>query len=160
MSPILKELNRAIEKEMKGFSNPLLSVRGIGPVYAAGILACIGNIKRFSTHNQIAKLAGLVWKRNQSGKFEAQERRLIRQADRYLRYYLVEAANSLSSAQRGVPQIPPEKVLGGEQAPAQKSTCAHGQKAGETGLYPALKEPVIRASSCPPVCTAVFNFVL
>lgn len=91
----LKEVNRAIEKEMKGFSNPLLSVRGIGPVYAAGILACIGNIKRFSTHNQIAKLAGLVWKRKQSGKFEAQERRLIRQADRYLRYYLVEAANSL-----------------------------------------------------------------
>ena len=88
---------------MRGFSNPLLSVRGIGPVYAAGLLACIGNTKRFSTHNQIAKLAGLVWKRNQSGKFEAEERRLIRQADRYLRYYLVEAANSLSSVKRGVP---------------------------------------------------------
>jgi len=91
----LKEVNKAIEKEMKGFSNPLLSVKGIGPVYAAGIFACIGNIKRFSTHDQIAKLAGLVWKRNQSGKFEAEERRLIREADRYLRYYLVEAANSL-----------------------------------------------------------------
>ncbi|RLE08995.1 hypothetical protein DRJ00_05310 [Candidatus Aerophobetes bacterium] len=117
----LKEVNRAIEKEMKGFSNPLLSVKGIGPVYAAGIFACIGNIKRFSTHDQVAKLAGLVWKRNQSGKFEAEEKRLIHQADRYLRYYLVEAATSLSSAQRGVPQVLPEKVLGGQQASAQKA---------------------------------------
>lgn len=85
----LKEVNKAIEKEMKGFSNPLLSVKGLGPVYAAGIFACLGNIKRFSTHDQIAKLAGLVWKRNQSGKFEAEEERLIREANRYLRYYLV-----------------------------------------------------------------------
>jgi len=91
----LKEVNKAIEKEMKGFSNPLLSIKGLGPVYAAGVFACIGNIKRFPSHDQIAKLAGLVWKRNQSGKFEAEERRLIREADRYLRYYLVEAANSL-----------------------------------------------------------------
>jgi len=108
-----RETNKAIEKEMKGFSNPLLSVKGLGPVYAAGIFACIGNIKRFSTHNQIAKLAGLVWKRNQSGKFEAEEERLIREADRYLRYYLVEAAISLSSTQRGISGLLPEKVLGG-----------------------------------------------
>jgi transposase len=91
----LKEVDKAIALEMKGFANPLLSIKGIGPVYAAGIFASIGNIKRFSSDNKIAKLAGLVWKRNQSGKFEAEERRLIRQADRYLRYYLVEAANSL-----------------------------------------------------------------
>lgn len=80
---------------MKGFSNPLLSVKGIGPVYTAGIFASIGNIKKFSSDDKIAKLAGLVWKRNQSGKFEAEEKRLLREADRYLRYYLVEAANSL-----------------------------------------------------------------
>jgi len=91
----LKEVDKAISQEMKGFSNPLLSIKGIGPVYAAGIFASIGNIKRFSSGDKIAKLAGLVWKRKQSGKFEAEERRLIRQADRYLRYYLVEAANSL-----------------------------------------------------------------
>jgi len=91
----LKELNKAIALEMKGFSNPLLSIKRIGPVYAAGILASIGNIKKFSCHDKIAKLAGLVWKRKQSGKFEAEEKRLVREGDRYLRYYLVEAANSL-----------------------------------------------------------------
>jgi transposase len=40
-------------------------------------------------------MVGLVWPRNQSGEFESQDKRLIRSADRYLRYYLVEAANSL-----------------------------------------------------------------
>lgn len=91
----VKEVDKAIASQMEGFSNPLLSVKGIGPVYAAGIFACIGNIKRFSSDDKIANLAGLVWKRKQSGKSEAQERHLIREANRYLRYYLVEAANSL-----------------------------------------------------------------
>lgn len=75
---------------MKRFFNPLLSIKGIGPVYGVGIFASIGDIKRFSSDDKIAKLAGLGWKRKQSGKFEAEERRLIRQADRYLRYYLEE----------------------------------------------------------------------
>jgi len=44
----LKEVDGAIAREMKGFSNSLPSIKGIGPVYAAGIFACIGNIKRFS----------------------------------------------------------------------------------------------------------------
>jgi len=110
----LKKVDKAISQEMKGFSNPLLSVKGIGPVYATGIFASIGNIKRFSSHDKIAKLAGLVWKRRQSGKFEAEEKRLIRQADRYLRYYLVEAATSPASAQRGVPHLLPQKVSGGK----------------------------------------------
>ena len=55
----LKEVNKAIALEMKGFSNPLLSIKGIGPVYAAGIFASIGNIKKFSSDDKIAKLAGL-----------------------------------------------------------------------------------------------------
>ena len=57
-----------------------------------------GNIKKFSSDDKLANLAGLVWKKKQSRKFEAEERRLIREADHYLRYYLVEAAISLSSA--------------------------------------------------------------
>lgn len=56
----LKELNKAIALEMKSFSNPLLSIKGIGPVYAAGIFASIGNIKKFSFDDKIAKLADLV----------------------------------------------------------------------------------------------------
>ncbi|HQL65149.1 MAG TPA: transposase, partial [bacterium] len=91
----LKQLDMAIEGESKGFNNPLLSVRGIGYVYATGILASVGDIKRFSSHNQLVRLAGLVWKKNQSGKFQSDETHLVRECDKFLRYYLVEAANSL-----------------------------------------------------------------
>jgi transposase len=91
----LKEVNQAIAEEGGGFLNPLLSVKGIGPVYAAGILACIGDVKRFASDDKLAKMAGLAWKRNQSGEFEAAEKRLVRECDKYLRYYLVETANSL-----------------------------------------------------------------
>lgn len=91
----LKEIDAAIADAGKGFLNPLLSVPGIGPVYASGMMASIGNIRRFSSDEALAKMAGLVWPRKQSGEFEAKNRRLIRSADRYLRYYLVESANSL-----------------------------------------------------------------
>lgn len=59
----LKQLDMAIQGESKGFNNPLLSVKGIGYVYATGILASVGDIKRFFSHNQLARLAGLVWKK-------------------------------------------------------------------------------------------------
>jgi len=91
----LKEVDKAIGEEAKGFTNPLISIKGIGHVYATGILACIGDIRRFASHNQLARLSGLVWKRKQSGKFESDQTRLVRECDKYLRYYLVEAANSL-----------------------------------------------------------------
>jgi len=55
-------------------------------------LASLGDIRRFPSDEALAKMAGLVWRRNQSGEFEAEERRLIRSADRYLRYYLVAVA--------------------------------------------------------------------
>jgi len=91
----LKEVDQAIAEEGEGFINPLLSVKGIGPVYASGILASIGDVKRFSSDDKLAKMAGLVWKRKQSGETESEEKRLVKECDKYLRYYLVEAANSL-----------------------------------------------------------------
>lgn len=39
--------------------------------------------------------AGLAWTKHQSGKFEADDTKLIRSGNRYLRFYLVEAANSV-----------------------------------------------------------------
>jgi len=71
--------------------NPLVSVKGIGPVYATGIVASIGDIKRFSCHDKLARYAGLVWKKRQTGKSESEETRMVRECDKYLKYYLVEA---------------------------------------------------------------------
>ena len=78
---------------MKGFSSTLTTIPGIGPVYAAGILAEIGDITYFHGHPQLAKYAGLVWSQHQSGDFVAEETRLVKAANAYLRYYLVQAAN-------------------------------------------------------------------
>jgi len=91
----LKEINNAIAKEFKAFPNTLESVDGLGPVYSAGIFAEIGNVKRFSSQAKIAKFAGLTWRRYASGKFNAEETRMTKTGNQYLRYYLIEAANSL-----------------------------------------------------------------
>ena len=91
----LEELNQTIHKQLSAFSITLTSIKGIGDVYAAGIFAEIGDINCFPSEAQIARYAGLVWKRRQSGNFQAQTTRLDKQSNSYLRYYLVEAADSL-----------------------------------------------------------------
>jgi transposase len=91
----LKELNQTIDKQLSAFSITLTSIKGIGDVYAAGIFAEIGDINCFPSEAQVARYAGLAWKRHQSGNFEAQTTRLDKQSNAYLRYYLVEAADSL-----------------------------------------------------------------
>jgi transposase len=91
----VKKLDKEIAKIMKGIPETLTSVKGIGPVFAAGILAEIGGIERFTNHADLAKYAGLVWNQNQSGEFEAEETSRMRTGNKYLRYYLVQAADSV-----------------------------------------------------------------
>jgi len=88
-------VDRAIKDELKAFPNTLTTVPGIGDILAAGIIAEIGDINKYSSNDKIAKLAGLVWGRYQSGDFEREEKRLIKGANKYLRYYLIEAADSV-----------------------------------------------------------------
>lgn len=71
----------------------LESIPGIGKVYSAGIIAEIGSIDRFDTEAQLAKYAGLAWTQKQSGSFNSEHTPLSKTGNRYLRYYLVEAAN-------------------------------------------------------------------
>ena len=75
--------------------NTLTSIPGIGTVYSAGIIAEVGDIRRFASQASVAKYAGLVWTQHQFGEFEAQNTRMIKSGNRYLRYYLLEAANSV-----------------------------------------------------------------
>lgn len=91
----IKILDKAIEKQFEIIPNTLTSIPGIGPVYSAGIIAEIGDIRRFESQASVAKYAGLVWTQHQSGNFEAQNTHLIKSGNRYLRYYLLEAANSV-----------------------------------------------------------------
>ena len=95
----IKSVDKAIEKTIKGF-NPieyqcLSSVYGIGPVISGGIIAEIGSIDFFHSHNALAKFAGLTWRKKQSGKYTSCETRMTKTGNSYLRYYLIEAANSV-----------------------------------------------------------------
>ena len=91
----IKVLDKAIEQQFKIIPNTLTSIPGIGKVYSAGIIAEICDIHRFQSQASVAKFAGLVWTQHQSGEFEAQDRKLIKSGNRFLRYYLLEAANSV-----------------------------------------------------------------
>ena len=93
----LKVLDKSIERLAQVIPEIqiLQSIPGIGPIYASGIIAEIGQIERFEDQTKIAKYAGLAWKRNQSGNYESQRTPMSKSGNRYLRYYLVEVANSL-----------------------------------------------------------------
>ncbi len=91
----IKELDKAIEQLVIVIPEYqcLTSIPGIGKVYAAGLIAEIGQIERFEDQTKLAKYAGLSWKVKQSGNYQSQNTPLTKQGNRYFRYYLVEAAN-------------------------------------------------------------------
>ncbi len=91
----VKEYDKAIEMQLQTIPQTLTSVKGIGNVYAAGIIAEIGDINRFPGQASVAKYAGLVWTQHQSGDFDADDKRLVKSGNHHLRYYLCEAANAL-----------------------------------------------------------------
>lgn len=90
-----KKLDSVIARELRAIPQTLDTVPGIGPVTAAGIISEIGDVSRFQSQAALAKFAGLTWHRYQSGRFDAEETSLTKAGNAYLRYYLVEAANSL-----------------------------------------------------------------
>lgn len=91
----IKSLDKAIESYMGAFQNVLISIPGIGKVYSAGIMAEIGDINRFAGHAPLAKYAGLAWSKHQSGGYEAANTKMIASGNKYLKYYLLEAANTV-----------------------------------------------------------------
>ena len=95
MQAQIKVLNKEIERQFENIPNTLTSVPGIGPVFSAGIIAEVGDINRFDGQARLAKYAGLAWTENKSGMFEGQHTRLIKSGNRFLKYYLCEAALSL-----------------------------------------------------------------
>ena len=83
----IKEFDKAIAAQMELIPNTLTSIKGIGPVYSAGIIAEIGDINRFPNQAKLAKYAGLAWQQHQSGSFESENTRLIKTGNRFLKYY-------------------------------------------------------------------------
>jgi transposase len=96
LEQLLKRLDTAIEEQMEAFPNTLTTIPGIGPVFAAGIIAEVGDLSRFDYDQvKVASFAGLKWKRSQSGDFQAEETPRKRGGNTFLRYYLCEAAQHI-----------------------------------------------------------------
>jgi len=94
----IKEIDKAIANQVAGFNHDqftiLTSIPGIGKVYAAGILAEIADINQFDSDDALAKFAGLTWRKNQSGKFDADDTYMTKTGNKYLRYFIIQAANT------------------------------------------------------------------
>lgn len=88
-------MDKRIAKHLAKIAQPLTFIRGIGPVLAAGIIAEIGDISRFPGQAQLAKFAGLTWRKHQSGGFNGDITPMTKTGNPYLRYYLIQAAQSM-----------------------------------------------------------------
>ena len=92
----VKRTETAIAQSIQSIPHTLDSIPGIGPVFSAGIISEIGRLERFGYDQaKVANFAGLKWRKTQSADFEAEETRMTHKGNRYLRYYLCEAANSV-----------------------------------------------------------------
>jgi transposase len=93
-----KRLDTAIAEQMQDIPNTLTTIPGIGPVFAAGIIAEIGGIERFDYNEaKVAKFAGFKWRKSGSADFKAEETPMTRTGNPFLRYYFCEAAFSVQS---------------------------------------------------------------
>jgi len=95
----IKLIDQAINRCISGM-NPnaltiLKSIPGIGPVWASGMIAEIGDISAFHSSDALAKYAGLTWTKSDSGDFTSEDNHISKAGNTYLRYYLGEAANSV-----------------------------------------------------------------
>lgn len=91
----LKTLDTTIARELAGLPQTLDTVPGLGPVWTAGLIGELGDISRFDDEAAIAQYAGLTWETYQSAEYQAEDTALTKRGNPYLRYYLVEAANSV-----------------------------------------------------------------
>jgi hypothetical protein len=112
----VEQVNAWIAAELGAYPaiSQLATIPGVGPVFSSGIGAEIGNVQRFlqgskwdqkrkryrprnlrDAEDAVAKIAGLWWPRSDSGDFQAEDRRMAKTGNRYLRYYLIQAANHM-----------------------------------------------------------------
>lgn len=128
---MIKDLDKSIERVVKVTEKEeeiLRSIPGIGPVYAAGILAEIGQVDRFSNEAKLAKYAGLSWREKQSGNYRSDNTPLTRTGDSYLRYYLVEAANKVKSLDPVFSEYYQRKYKEVQRTPAKRALVLTARK--------------------------------
>jgi transposase len=91
----MKRLDQHIARSIDLVPNPLITVKGLGAVITAGILAEIVDVLRFPEEKHLAQFMGLTWHKSSSGGFVSQNTRLTKVGNVYLRYYLILGADQL-----------------------------------------------------------------
>jgi transposase len=92
---LMKRLDRHIARYIDLVPNPIITIKGLGAVITAGILAEIVDVLRFPDEKHLAQFMGLTWRKRSSGGFVSQNTRLTKVGNVYLRYYFVLGANLL-----------------------------------------------------------------
>ena len=92
---LMKRLDKQIAHAIEPVPNPIITVKGLGPVITAGLLAEIVDISRFPEHKHLAQYFGLTWHKRSSGGFVSQNTRLTKIGNVYGRYYFILGANAL-----------------------------------------------------------------
>jgi transposase len=91
----MKRLDRQIARYIDPIPNPIITVKGLGAVITAGLLAEIVDIQRFAEHKHLAQYCGLTWEKRSTGNSVSQNTRLTKVGNKYLRYYFGMGANTL-----------------------------------------------------------------
>ena len=91
----MKHLDKLIARYIDPVPNPIITVKGLGAVITAGILAEIVDISRFPEHKHLAQYIGLTWERRSTGNFVSQNTRMTKVGNVYARYYFIQGADKL-----------------------------------------------------------------
>jgi len=91
----MKRLDRHIARYIEPIPNPIITIKGLGAVITAGLLAEIVDIQRFAEHKHLAQYSGLTWEKRSTGNSVSQTTRLTKVGNKYLRYYFGLGANTL-----------------------------------------------------------------
>jgi transposase len=111
-----QQVETKIEAELANYPaiQQLTTIPGLGLILASGIGAEIGDTHRFlqapkwdkkrkryrprtlrDAEDAVAKLSGLWWPRHSSGDFEAEDRKMAKSGNAYLRYFAIQAADKM-----------------------------------------------------------------
>jgi len=92
---LMKQQDQHIARYITPVPNPLITVKGLGAVITAGMLAEVVDITRFPAHPHVAQYIGLTWEKRSTGNFVSQNTRLTKVGNVYLRYYFILGAEQL-----------------------------------------------------------------
>lgn len=95
----IEDTESKINEIMETIEDPAKSIKGLGPVFSAGVIAETPDPKVFhykKGHASLASYLGIIPSMNDSGEFKSSQNRMTKTGNPYGRYYYIEAARTLA----------------------------------------------------------------